>query len=559
MAVSLSSVEMYQEKVEEKINLWEPLQSTDFNSRKQRVKQLISQLYEKEKLMLESIAPGLTIEELRNNILKYHENGFHLLSNKDASRIVQLYRKNVGQNNLIALDAFEKWLQSDDFRKPFESFLEDKLSYGKALEKTILKIVNENLQPGEGRIQTHSRLAKKFEQGFLPIDLLNTLGKETQKRILRRINVEDSPKINISEVTDSSSISFKLPTGQLEGTTYIDWWNLTGGKKESEIKEDIIKGTVDLETLKNKLIEVITSYILQKETLLSNKIVNKIVENVITRNPYCVFVGKNEKHITGILGEIQALCYIALLCGDKFSLNSKIIDWSATQLDEGGQYHADIILETIYGIQVKNTTKDIVDEIPFNKAALPYILENMVDENYLSQQESDIIKDVYTTYYFNIPYVLDGKQLVAGSNLEYQPTEDKLISYVTLADKLLTHLFDYFMYIGVGDVSKNERGNLLFILGGKHAVLASEICLAILDVIDSLSGFKIDRPEQGTSSIENIVTFTNNNKLLMTKNNQSFVSGAAMKVSAFLHEAISSKILLQSSYDFTSILNKIYN
>ena len=134
-----------------------------------------------------------------------------------------------------------------------------------------------------------------------------------------------------------------------------------------------------------------------------------------------------------------------------------------------------------------------------------------------------------------------------------------LLSYIFIADKILTYLFDYFMYIGVGNASRNERGNLLYFLGGNSVVLASEICSAILAQIDQLADFLIEKPDRGTSKIENIISFTNNNALLKTKGDETFISNAASKVSALLHQTVSQQIVLTSSFDFTNLLTSIYN
>jgi hypothetical protein len=98
-------------------------------------------------------------------------------------------------------------------------------------------------------------------------------------------------------------------------------------------------------------------------------------------------------------------------------------------------------------------------------------------------------------------------------NSEYIGVWNKLTKYIQIAEKIFKFLFDYFMYIGVGNASKNERGNVLFFLGGNVVLLASEICLSLINEINRAS-FIIERPQEGTETIENIVNFANNNNLV---------------------------------------------
>lgn len=565
MAVNLQTVAMYQSQVDDKTELWSPINATNFNSRKQRIKDLIVALRNKEQQMLNFIAPNLTIETLRANVRKYHSAGLSLLSNNDVNNIVTTYKRTALKQNLITLKAFEQWLQSDDFQSHLSKHIHDGVLEDKGLERAILDIVNENIPQGEGRVQTHSRLSKLSARSglnFTSAELLNTLGRKTQARILQRIHAESTKRTDIitSDPTEGS-FSISVPVGVLDSTEYIDWYHLTEqGLKESEVKAAIAAGQLDEATLKTNFVNSLLTYISQKQSGLSQTKLTTILEYVINKDPMAPYVGLNEKGITGLLGEIQALCYLALLCGDHFQLNNQAINWAATQTTTTGQqFHADITLNEAYGVQVKNTTKDIVDQVNFNSASLDYILNSMCAEGYITALEKDIIIDIYTTYYFNQPYVNVDGTLVSGTNLDYAPTDDKVLSYVIIADKILTYLFDYFMYIGVGNAARNERGNLLYFLGGNSVVLASEICSAMLAQIDQLADFLIEKPDRGSSKIENIISFTNNNNLLKTKGDETFISNAASKVSALLHQTVSQQIVLTSSFDFTNLLTQIYN
>ena len=564
MAISLQTVAMYQEQVQDKTNLWSSLEAINFEAKKQRIQSLVQELRDRERQMLSAIAPGLTIEELRANVTKYHQEGFSLLSNADAAAIVETYKRSVTKKNLMTLAQFDNWYRTVFYPKYLEPRIEKGILQEKGLEKAILEFVNSNLESGEHRISTHSRLTKLSNDkglNFTTAELLNTLAKETQARILRKMGIKNPGRAEISEVNPSDgSYSEKIPIGEFDGTTYVDWFSLTQkGLKESEIQKMVNEGILDQESLKRQFVDTLSDYLSQRRLPLSIDKIHQILRYVIDKDPMAPYVGLNEKGITGLLGEIQALCYLALLCGDRFSLNNKGVSWAATETSKGRQYHADVLLHEAYGIQVKNTTKDIVDKVHFNSASLFYILDSMCDEGYITVQERDIITDVYTTYYFNQPYQNVEGTLVLGSNPDYAPTDDLVLHYVNIADKMMSYLIDYFMYIGVGDAAQNERGNLLYFLGGNSVVLASEICSAMLASIDGIQDFEITRSDRESSKIENIVSFTNNNNLLMSKGDKTFISNAASKIGASLHQTVSQQILLTSSYDFTNLLKGIYN
>lgn len=513
--------------------------------------------------MLHLIAPNITIEQIRANIRKYHAEGFSLLSNQDAANIVLAYKRAIAKKNLIKLSEFDKWFKGD-FQTYLGKYLnqEGNLIEEKGLEYAIREVVNESIPQGEGRVQSHRRITKLTRSKglkFASVELLNILGEKTQERILQRIGASKDRFSAVATNVDNGEFTTEFPISNIDSTQYIDWFDLTSeGQSSKNIQEGIAKGELNIEELKAQFISSLETYLAQKSLPLSSTTITQIITKVIETDPMAPYVGANEKGITGLLGEIQALCYLALLCGDSFELNEQNIWWAATQTDAGKKYHADIVFKEAYGIQVKNTTKEIIDEVSFNSASLDHLLDSMCAEGYVTPEEKDVIIDVYTTYYFNQPYQNVDGTLVLGANEQYAPTDDWVESFVKIADKVLSYLFDYFMYIGVGNAARNERGNLLYFLGGNSVVLASEICSAILAQIDELQDFMLDRPERESSEIENIVSFTNNNNLLKDKDNKTFITNVSNKVGATLHKAVSSKIILGSSYDFSNLIAHLY-
>lgn len=570
MAVSLDTVAMYEPQIWDKMDLWnsnpfigEP--SNFIKERQSRTRTLIRNLQTKEQQLLDMIAPGLKISELRERIKTYHKQGFSLLSHADAEKIVLRYKLAVAKYNLETVDKFVEWFWSNSNIKAAYDQVIDKTNAGKVVEKIILDIVNssEFVGPNKGgRIQSHKRIRDTVNKyGLDPYKILNILGEVTVERLKTHIGIIDG--LQKPRVGDKNLI-FDLPLD--DGThQYIDWYGLTQGQTGGKVKKAIEKGKISITTIENNFAEAIASYLSQEKNLpLSISEIDKIVRYIIRINPTAPFMGMNEKGITGLLGEIQALCYFRLLLGDKFNLENKNVYYAArdmgnNNLGDSGAYHADIVLDKM-GIQVKNTTKELTDWVHFNEGSIDAIIEGLKKEGTLKPQLGSIVKDIYTTYYFNIPYLWDpeGKQLISTYNEDYAPTNEYLEEYIQTADLLLTYLYDYFMYIGLGDASINQKGNVLFIVNGDTAILASEILLNILDQIKNagLTAFKIERPERGSKNIENIVSFTNNNNLYKFKGNQGFISNKASKVVATLHQQISRSITFTSSYDFSSLITK---
>lgn len=579
MAVNLNTIAMYQREVEAKTELWDEEDSVSYpkhfiNDRIIKTKGLIRNLKIKEQNLLNSIAKGLSITELRQRIKEYHTAGFSLLSHADAERIVLRYQLAVAKYNLQTVDQFVDWFWNrSDIPEQYNDALQKNLNKGKVVEKIILDIVNnakfftdEKGNTIGGRVQSHKRIADVInESGLDPYKLLNVLGDVTVKRLKSEIGIDGLQK---PKITDKNML-FDVPLD--DGThQYIDWYGITSGQKAEQIKKAIGKGKFDTKALEDTFANAITSYLAQEKGLpLAISEIEKIVRYIIRTDPLAPFFGNNVKGITGLLGEIQALCYFRLLLGPKFDLENKKVQYTARQISKGdlgdkGQYHADIVFEKM-GIQVKNTTKEVTDWVEFNSGSIDTIIDRLKKNGSLSLRLGNIIKDIYATYYFNIPYLYNGEkqQLINTYNEDYEYTDELLSDYVAIADQLLTYLYDYFMYIGIGNASINQKGNVLFIVNGDTAILASEILGEIMDQVEQLSQdltkFQIQRPERGSSNIENIVTFTNNNNLYKFKGDRGFISNKASRVVATVHSQISKSIVLTSSYDFTGLITKYSN
>jgi hypothetical protein len=52
----------------------------------------------------------------------------------------------------------------------------------------------------------------------------------------------------------------------------------------------------------------------------------------------------------------------------------------------------------------------VTDWIDFNSGSIDTIIDRLKKDGSLSPRLSNVIKDIYATYYFNIPYLYNGEK-----------------------------------------------------------------------------------------------------------------------------------------------------
>ena len=498
----------------------------------------IKALQEREQKLLDKFFNGMTHKEFKAAIKKIKNNANRLGLTAQALRLINTkYKANTGDQaakeqekftNEI-LNLWQTYEPSDSATKDAEHLILDilKTTYG------------QSIKIGTGKGSMHSGIVRSLkslrgintEEEIANI-YLNDLAKVTQARIRRWLKVSSS---SVGKVEKSKS------PPRLTVEPAIDWFKYTKGKKASEVdlNDKAIQKKIVL--FKQDLINYIRT---QAPEI---KHVADIVDYVISKDPTAIFIGENEKAITGLCGEIEALCYLGQLLGDKFSLNPKVLDWAAKNKDNGKQYHADILLND-FGIQVKNSTKDIMDEdISFVNSSLKTFLLKVLD----SAADVENIMSIYQAYYFNQPYIATYNKATGtasfqiGNNQAFSDTRQKIESLKAAADSILNKLEATLLYIGVGDASDNQFGNVMFFVGGE-LFFASEILTDILDKIGAISNFNVDI---SYNSNYNITTFLNDN------GPQAFRSPNNTQLALqFADSMISDNIKLTSSYNFGSLL-----
>lgn len=204
------------------------------------------------------------------------------------------------------------------------------------------------------------------------------------------------------------------------------WFNLTsrGGKPltESEARANpyIVKNI-------NRINKQIVSEI--KSSLgISGDAIDAVFKHMLGKNEYMFFVGKNEKQITGLIGEITAMVLFFDLIGYYPS-----VSWAAQHTGlSGTQASADIIIEDGYGIQVKNSLEDL-NSFPIIGGGHSIGFSEVSFERLGSTLgfQAQPIEDLYSTDSYNIEYEWTKKEgggntFSAGDNVNFNNIRERI-------------------------------------------------------------------------------------------------------------------------------------
>lgn len=315
----------------------------------------------------------------------------------------------------------------------------------------------------------------------------------------------------------------------------------------------------------------------QIQTTLMNKIVEQtddqykpimqdVIKHILTIEPNFFFTGKSVNDITGNLGEIQALFYLCLLTGK--SAPDASLYWKGGKIINGAKPHQDIVLDKM-GIQVKNTTTDILKNRVLQVGFWDKRMDTFLADLQLSPEVQSVFKQYYTLYVFNTRYVDTAKDNLNikqnGKSIEnnsdryiraessrsetFEDARARLESLQPQIDALMSLFAVSIMYMDISDNINPADANSLYILGGVAAVTASSIIEKILDEF----GFLKENQE-----IQPLSSFTDKNIQLNTQvyfkdgNRKDIVYALNNKQRGkdFTQEVLES-VFLRSSYMFS--------
>ncbi len=542
------------------------LNNLDQSTSKYQLNELIETVKDQEELMLKNAfgIDGLTREKLKES-LKDLEKKYPTLQkiNDNSMRMIVLQyqvkskvdtaKDQIAFQNALKL-AWDQWEPNNNTKKTIDNLL--------------MKIVNEvfeenpnNENIGKAKITNLSALTRRgitLKEDIERVSL-NDLAEVTQSRII--LWLEQYKKEKISPNKAKSGTKKDYNKSLLEVNTDLDWYSITkgrAGKGALKLSEKTIRKQKNdfKEAFKQFIggdipnIDMILDYVLSKSRTDKN---GNEVENT------SIYVGGNANQIVGLSGEIQALCYLSCLLGDKFKLSPDVLDWTAMNLSGGKELHADITLQQ-FGIQVKNSIKTIIDEVDFIDSSFDAFLTRLETQNIIDAKMHEDIISVYEAYYFNVPYLftiggtkkeknclLSVKEGYGEQNKSFWKTREQILRLHILADGIIKNLIGELLYIGTGDAMKNETGNVLFFIKGK-VIFASEILEEISNAIDiKKSNFNAN------------ITYNSSFTIVNFLQEQGLEAFNHPSMSGFFDDDVRKKILLKSSYNFSDLYWKALN
>lgn len=483
---------------------------------KANVEKQIEILKAKEEKMFQ-VLKVKSVDELNNRIQEYKK----AVINFSGANLQTAFLDVLEWKNKELYDAFNNAVQA-----VINEMLnnEDIADYGiERARKKVLQELNSTLVGRGGRFRSSRGMV---ESVFNPSRFTKEQREHWKKLLREKYN-------QIGEVQLYLELEEKSDT-DLEIRTDFTWTGITESMTPTEAKKLKKIMPSALNEINIKMKQLILSYVDRDQYLIM-----QILNYLLDKDEFFFFIGKNTKAITGQLGEIQGLYYLAKFLGDDLDA---ALDWQGGLFTNGSKPHQDILLENLFGIQVKNSAKDIIDYISFKEGTLENITINLMEELQKTGLDIDwinLIKNYYGTLNFNVEYHRDrrkrkGSQYLPGIRMTDTNADRFIAAHQNLLDldQKMNNLFGLFastlMFLDI--YPEKTDANVLFLVGADVFEVASNILHKIVTEIDQ-QNFKI-------------TTFFNNNKNIIT----AFNSGNR---SPNYSEEVIKDIKLTSSFNFS--------
>jgi hypothetical protein len=282
---------------------------------------------------------------------------------------------------------------------------------------------------------------------------------------------------------DYISITANPTKGGMEAG--FTWYDFTEEMTPTEAKERLTES--QLENINRQVRQLVLSRVGK-----DGHMINEIMGEMLKENKYLFFVGKNVNQITGILGELQGIYYLAKLFQGDWR---RAIRWrGGTSTGVGNtKPHQDILLKE-FGIQVKNTTKEsLIDMSAVDFSEMK--LDSMLARAGISPAAADVFINYYGTLAFNVEYHRDrrrraGSQYLPGLRMtdknakRFAANRAHLIALEKDIETLLSMFAAAFMYLDVSDQAQGLDTNVLFLLGGAAFYTASQVLTDVLEDLE---------------------------------------------------------------------------
>ena len=465
-----------------------------FIDAERKLKEQISNLEKKENQFLSKInIEGVkTLEDLNRHLLEYRK----VTLNLSGPALVQAFTGILEEKNAIEYDFFNREVISIIKNEIVQD--ENIYKYGREwVHGQVMDLLNEGFSSSKG-IDTsfHSK------RGFTMEDIYPASFTDAQKRKWKKIIAQRMKQKGIGE----GKWDMDLFASSNTLTASFNWFDWTKSMTQTEAKS---LPSAEITNINNQ----IKRAILDKTG--DRQLMGEIIDHVLANNQFAFFVGKNVNDITGVLGEIQGLYYLSKLFG---GVNTTTIPQNL--LWRGGTYtgnnstkpHQDILFET-FGIQVKNSTKELVGSISFANANI----ETMLSKTSMSEAAKNVFYNYYGTKEFNVPYHLEGNKdyryglrMTDKGAQDFSDARDELLECEKDIEKLLNLFAASFMYMDVAENISLEDTNTFYLIGGTAFYAASSILAEVLERLRN--EVKSLRITSSTTLDKNIIDVLNSGK-----------------------------------------------
>lgn len=504
---------------------------------KERVETQIEKLKEKEKKIYHAM--GLkdgkaNIKGLNERLKEYSEDVIYLSGPLLREEIVGVLNSDLGE-------------QFETFKKTVNDIAQEEIVplIGKEGTETFGKAYLKFLQEAGGETILHG----EFEKRRNKFRITEALDINTNKIITSALTRNQRKRWEeiIGKRAGASSQKNKITID--DNKVSFNWLEETGFKTPTEAGKELT--LVERKKISRKISAGIVNLVPPKNEKALREILNYILR---TSNYTAYFVGQSTAEIIGLCGEIQAIYYLYCFLGKDPKFLGTKIKWIGSDKIDGQKPHRDVLLEDLFGIQVKNSLTNEFKTINFSDASLNTVLDRIGAGD---EEIRNLVSNYYGTLAFNIGYNYDiekkkyykDQENPLGSNNsriskkveQYKTSYKKLQESSQVVDKLLSLSAAALMYMDIGEEGEKLDANVLYLLSGATFFAASDILQKVLDEVSS----KEKLPKAFTVKVErsederNIVTALNNEK----------------RGSDYSTEVLK-KIMLTSSFNFSSIKPK---
>lgn len=459
------------------------LSSDFFSSKKEELLQQIKTLKEKEEKIFELLKVK-DLDDLNLRLEDYKQAVINFSGQELYQEFIGILEEKNKEEFLAFNNAIEEIFKTEIYNNSSYEEIGQKFAHDQAM-----KILNKGLVDSKGKNKKVYYSLKGFKQERI---LPGSFTREQKKRWRKLIHSEFSGKgeaasYYANHFDENGDIIVEAVEGDNDITlsTTLTWEEITQGLKPTDAKklENKKPGTID--EINRKMRDFIVSKVRGEDKYLIYQIINHILQE----EQYAFFVGDSTTQISGILGEIQGIYYIAKFLGDDYSAALK---WKGGKIEGNSKPHQDIILNGL-GIQVKNSTEDdleIMKKISFKEGKL----ENIFDEMNISPEAKNLFENYYATLAFNVPYHKDNRRkknpYVSGLRKSdqgadiYEINYEALQSYSKDIEKLLSVFAAAFMYLDVEKEISGQDLNTLFLIAGASFQTGANILSGILQQLE---------------------------------------------------------------------------